>query len=174
MTSDRLPRFIRNHFVFGWFGSLYILFLFVVFGGMTVGLWNMYQTDIRLDHFGKDVRGVVTAKFSRNTDDGTEYIINYRYDAGLGDPPDIQTGSQTVSRGFYDRHHQSEPIIVTFLPDSHQISRVEPIRDRVFFFVFIILLGIFSLGLAAVLLINAVIRVVYGIMRLIRKQPETA
>lgn len=55
----------------------------------------------------------------------TEYVIEYRYDPGRGDPPDIRTGRQVVSEEFYSAHPVESDITVHYLPDDRSQSAID-------------------------------------------------
>lgn len=154
MQTRRLPFFIRSvilrDHVDLTIGMLLAVVFAVIFVGAAMIGWQAHLHDVELNQYGVEVRGRVLDKWIETSTDSdgnttTSYYVQYEYDAGFGDPPDIRTGQQSISREMYDRLIVREQINVTFSSRDRDISRVQANGGAIIVAVIFGILGIIPL-----------------------------
>lgn len=114
-----------------WVITLVLTLLFSVLGLIAYGNMEELATIARE---GSTVTGtvidrdrVVTVREDSEGDRREEvtYYIEYTYDPGRGDPPDIRTGRQEVSQQFYNTHGTESELTVYYMPDDRGSSYID-------------------------------------------------
>lgn len=113
---------------------LFTLAFALLFSGLAVFAYSNMREMATLVRDGATVTGAVidrerTVTVHEDSEGSTReevhYYIEYSYDAGRGDPPDIRTARQEVSRTFYNGHGTESALTVYYMPDNRSHSGID-------------------------------------------------